>query len=138
MTLDPANLYLPPNSSTPVNLNIQNVGNAAGSFDLSAHALPISATINGLPASQSLAQGASASLPLTLTIGEAKPGATFPLVIAGKAINSTTQYAIGECARGRAVQRRRISGRRSTGLLPVERTAALGYADDAGRGDGES
>ena len=70
------------------------MGNASGSFNLSAHALPISATINGLPASQSLAQGASASLPLTLTIGEAKPGATFSLVIAGDAPNSTTQYAI--------------------------------------------
>lgn len=93
LTLDPANLYLPPNSSTFVNLSIQNVGNAAGSFDLSAHALPISATINGLPASQALAQNASASVPLTLTIGEAVPGATFPLVIAGKAISSTTQYA---------------------------------------------
>jgi uncharacterized membrane protein len=93
LTLDPANLYLPPNSSTPVNLSITNIGNAAGSFDLSAHALPISATLTGLPASQSLGQGASTSLPLTLTIGAAKPGATFPLVIAGKAANSTTQYA---------------------------------------------
>ncbi|MFN8595366.1 MAG: transglutaminase domain-containing protein, partial [Anaerolineae bacterium] len=93
MTLDPANLYLPPNSSTFVNLTITNIGNAAGSFDLSAHALPISGTINGLPASQALAQGASASLPLTLTLGAATPGATFPLVIAGKAISSTTQYA---------------------------------------------
>ena len=94
MVLDPINLYLPSNSSTFVNLSIQNVGNAAGSFDLAAHALPISATINGLPASQSLAQGANASLPLTLTLGAAKPGATFPLVIAGEALNSTTQYAI--------------------------------------------
>nr|MBP7688043.1 hypothetical protein [Thermoflexales bacterium] len=93
MTLDPANLYLPPNSSTFVNLNLTNIGNAAGSFDLSAHALPISGTISGLPASQALAQGASASLPLTLTLGAATPGATFPLVIAGKAISSTTQYA---------------------------------------------
>ncbi|MBI5565052.1 MAG: hypothetical protein HY870_09160, partial [Chloroflexi bacterium] len=94
MTLDPAQLYLPPNSSTPVNLNITNIGNAAGSFDLSPHALPPTTTITGLPASQALAQGASASLPLSLTIGDATPGATFPLVIAGKAANSTTQYAI--------------------------------------------
>ncbi len=94
MTLDPANLYLPPNSSTPVNLTIENVGNASGSFSLSAHALPISATLNGLPVAQSVAQGASASLPLTLTIGTAKPGATFPLVVAGDAPNSTTQYAV--------------------------------------------
>ncbi|CAG0927925.1 hypothetical protein TFLX_00702 [Thermoflexales bacterium] len=94
MLLDPANLYLPPNSSTPVNLSIQNVGNASGSFNLAAHALPISATINSLPSAPSLAQGASASLPLTLTLGAAKPGATFPLVIAGDAPNSTTQYAV--------------------------------------------
>jgi uncharacterized membrane protein len=93
MLLDPINLYLPPNSSTPVNLSIQNVGNASGSFTLAAHTLPISTTIDGLPASQALAQGASASLPLTLTIGAAKPGATFSLVIAGDAPNSTTQYA---------------------------------------------
>lgn len=93
MTLDPANLYLPPNSSTPVVLNITNIGNAAGNFDLSVHALPISGTINGLPASHALAQSASASLPLTLTLGAATPGATFPLVIAGKAISSTSQYA---------------------------------------------
>jgi uncharacterized membrane protein len=94
MTLNPAQLYLPPNSSTPVNLSIQNVGNAPGSFDLSAHALPISATISGLPSAQPLAQGASASLPLTLSLGAAKPGATFPLVIAGDAPDSTTQYAV--------------------------------------------
>ncbi len=137
MTLDPANLYLPPNSSTFVNLTITNIGNAAGSFALSAHALPISGTINGLPASQALAQGASASLPLTLTLGAATPGATFPLVIAGKAISSTTQYATANV---------RVAGPFSGGVfqaadrvevLPPERAASVRDANDTGCGDGE-
>ncbi len=137
MLLDPANLYLPPHSSTPVNLDITNVGNASGSFDLSVHALPISATLTGLPASQSLAQGASASLPLTLTIGAAKPGATFPLVIAGDAPNSTTQYAIAGVRVAGPYSGPIFQISRSTRVVPAGRTKLVRYVDDDGHRDGE-
>jgi hypothetical protein len=97
MTLDPANLYLPPNSSTPVNLNITNIGNAAGSFDLSAHALPLTTTIGSLPAAQALAQGASASLPLSLTIGDAA-GRDVPAGHRGQGHQQHHAVCHGECA----------------------------------------
>ncbi len=96
MSLSPAQLYLTPQGSTVVSLEIENAGNAGGDSSLAAFALPPDATLDGLPASQTLATGAATSIPLTLNVGDIPAGASFPLIISGNAPGSTTQYALAQ------------------------------------------
>ncbi len=96
MTIVPAQIYLAPQTSATLSLEVENVGNGAGSFALSSYALPPTATLSGLPAAQNLAKGKALSIPLTLDVADIPAGASFPLVVAGSAPGSTTQYALAQ------------------------------------------
>jgi uncharacterized membrane protein len=87
-------LYAMPDSPVVFDLMVENVGNAAGTFPLLAQ-LPLpSWSLEDLPGSMTLAVGESQTAALTLTVSDVEVGDQYPLLLAGAAPDSYTQYAV--------------------------------------------
>ncbi len=92
LTLDTAVIYAMPGTPVEFELTMENVGNAAGTFPLSA-ALPLPAwSLSGLPDDMTLAVGEAETAVLTLTASDVEVGRNYRLLLAGSAPDSYTQY----------------------------------------------
>jgi uncharacterized membrane protein len=92
LTVDTAVIYAMPGTQVEFNLTVQNVGNSAGTFPLSA-ALPLPTwSLSGLPDDVTLAVGQTETAVLTLTAGDVEVGRNYRLLLAGSAPDSYTQY----------------------------------------------
>ncbi len=93
LQLSPANIYLGSDSSADFNFSLENVGNTAGSFPVSAILPPVGASIDNLPGSVSLAVGEAQTFTATLNTSGISVGTRFPLLLSSPAPDSYTQYA---------------------------------------------
>ncbi|GAB4581713.1 MAG: hypothetical protein Fur0022_44630 [Anaerolineales bacterium] len=94
LTTQPTTIYLGSDSSTDFTVSMTNVGNADGTFPISAITPPITATISNLQSPISLAVGETQSFNATLHTTGIPLGARFPIVLGSPAPGSYTQYAV--------------------------------------------
>ncbi len=95
-TTDPTTLFVEANGSVDFDLEIENVGNASGTFPITTYSPVAGMTVSGLPASVNLGIGSSTTEQGTLEVSGLTPGIRFPLEIASPAPGSYTQYALAE------------------------------------------
>ncbi|MCB8986976.1 MAG: VCBS repeat-containing protein [Ardenticatenaceae bacterium] len=79
LTVSPADVYVAANSSTAVDLTVTNIGNTPADFDLLSTLPHPDWSISNLQSPISLAPGASATQPVTVTITDGEAGVDYPV-----------------------------------------------------------
>jgi len=79
LTVSPADVYVAANSSTAVNLTVTNIGNTSADFDLLSTLPAAGWTLSSLQSPLSLAPGAAATQPVTITVTDGDPGVDYPV-----------------------------------------------------------
>ncbi len=94
LQIEPQTMYVAVDGNVEFDLSMTNVGNASGSFPITA-TVPISTwNVSGLPADMTLAVDESSSATGTLNIVGGTLGREYPLVFASSAPGSYTQYEL--------------------------------------------
>lgn len=93
LELEPAVLYLGSTGSAEFSFSLENVGNTAAVFPLSAVLPPVNASLSGLPAPVSLAVAERQTFTVALNTTDIPVGTRFPVLLASPAPDSYTQYA---------------------------------------------
>ena len=95
VTIAPDTLYVGSTDSVSFTLAMENVGNVAGTFPISA-SIPVTHSFSNLLADMTLAAGADDSAEVTLNVTGASVGQRYPLQVSSPAPNSYTQYAFAD------------------------------------------
>ena len=79
VAVSPAERYVAANSSTAISLTLTNIGNTTADFDLLSTLPAAGWTVSTLQSPLSLAPGASATQPVTITVTTGDPGVDYPV-----------------------------------------------------------
>ena len=93
LELEPPVLYLGSTGNAEFSFSVENVGNTAAVFPISALLPPIDTSLSGVPAPVSLAVAERQTFTAALNTTDIQVGTRFPLLLASPAPDSYTQYA---------------------------------------------
>ena len=136
--ITPEEIYLGSTSSTDFAVTITNVGNAAGSFDLTATLPPVTATVTGLPAGIPSPSTKSDEYRRSLTTTGVPVGTRFPLRRARSCAEQLYTVRTGKRPNRQLTSPKCLPGfAQHTKRLYIRRTRSFGRAPRPGARDGD-